>query len=195
DEWYAYLPAWDGPVFIGLSGINNPTLEWVYAVYDSCDGTPDQQIACNETTHASVQFDAKRGEVYWLRVARRGYDRGQYQFMITGPDCAPSQDDLNNNGIPDIQECIEDVNGDGFVDFADFVQVIVSFNQCLDCCCNPPEDVDGNTHVDPADAMIVYAAIGRVCPSMGSMQEFITGRRPASNSLKGDDGVAQSIQP
>jgi hypothetical protein len=195
DEWYAYRPAWDGQVFIGLSGVNGPTLEWVYAVYDDCGGTPDQQIACNDTQHASILFDGKRGETYWIRVARRGYDRGQYQFTITGPDCAPNAADLNNNNVPDIQECIEDVTGDGVVDFADFVQVIVSFNQCPGCCCDPIEDVDGNTHVDAVDAMIVYEAIGRVCQTLCSMQDFIDGRRPLPNSPKGGDGSAITVQP
>jgi hypothetical protein len=192
DNWYVYRPAWDGQVFFNVYGVNNPTLDWVFAIYPSCEPNEDEQIACNDPQHATIFLDVKRGEEYYLRVAARGYERGEYEVVLTGPDCAPDPSDLDNSGVPDIQECIEDVNGDGVVDFADFVQVIVAFNQCLDCCCDPVEDVDGDTHVDPADAIIVYNAIGRVCPMDGSMQDFFTGRRPSGDSPKGVDTAASN---
>ncbi|MCA9296557.1 MAG: hypothetical protein KC983_08565 [Phycisphaerales bacterium] len=195
DNWYVYRPAWDGQVFFNVYGVNNPTLEWVFAIYPTCEANEDQQLACNELQHATIFMDVKRGEEYYLRVAARGYERGEYEVELTGPDCAPDPSDLDNSGVPDIQECIEDVNNDGYVDFADFVQVIVAFNQCLDCCCDPVEDVDGDTHVDPADALIVYNAIGRVCPAPLSMQSFISGRRPTDAPKGTDAGAALTVRP
>ncbi|MEM7228009.1 MAG: hypothetical protein AAF432_04255, partial [Planctomycetota bacterium] len=178
DEWYAYRAAWDGMVTLIVEGVDNPTFKWTFGVYPDCKTDETEQIACNELVHTAAFFEAERGEVYYFRVARNNFERGRYRLSFLGPDCAPDAGDLNNNGTPDMQECIEDVDGNGVVEYADFIDVILGFQECLDPNgCDFDEDVDGNGDVDPADAMIVFEAIGRVCPADPfSLSDYIDGR-------------------
>ncbi|MEM7229342.1 MAG: hypothetical protein AAF432_11070 [Planctomycetota bacterium] len=193
DEWYAYRAAWDGMVTLIVEGVDNPTFKWTFGVYPDCKTDETEQIACNELVHTAAFFEAERGEVYYFRVARNNFERGNYRLSFLGPDCAPDAGDLNNNGTPDMQECIEDVDGNGVVEYADFIDVILAFEECLDPNgCDFDADVDGNGDVDPADAMIVFEAIGRVCPADPfSLSDYIDGRMapPATGKGGNNSGV------
>ncbi len=67
-------------------------------------------------------------------------------------------DDANENGTADLCEdaCLEDISGNGVVDFADILAILAAWGSCEGC----PEDISGNGEVDFADVLAVLGAWG-----------------------------------
>ncbi|MBT8485284.1 MAG: hypothetical protein KJO43_06875 [Phycisphaerae bacterium] len=156
DVWYRYRPAWDGLAFVSFIA---PGLEPVVHVFDGCPSDGGVSIACNYPNPNGVTFTARRGETYYVRFAGRDFRRGLFQMDVLGPDCLLNELDGNQNGIPDECECLADVTGDGVVDIADYLQVLLASGPCDGC----PEDIDGSGVVDAADLQIVLLSLGP-CP-------------------------------
>jgi hypothetical protein len=64
--------------------------------------------------------------------------------------------DVNENEIPDICECLEDVNGDFLVNVADVLAVIADWGNTA----NVPADVNNDGIVDVQDLLAIVAAWG-----------------------------------
>lgn len=157
DVWYRYRPAWDGVLFVRVEG---PPIYWLYAIYDGCPPT-GSEIECNEQDHFQIVIDVEAGHDYYIRIASWGNEPpGLFEMNLIGPDCALNVNDLNGNGIPDICECLADVNGDNVVNNVDAALVAAAQGTTCNGC---PEDVNGDGVVNDTDWSIVLNNQGP-CP-------------------------------
>jgi len=165
DVWFCYRASWTGQVTFVFTGIENPALEWVGAVYDSCDADADDFIACNTTMHGAITINVERGEEYYLRIAALFFGRGKYEVFFIGPDCAPDPNDIDNNGVDDEFDCNEDVNGSGQVNVVDYLLVLNAANGLIPY--DEDLDVDGSGEINEEDLYLVGEKLGEDCPENG----------------------------
>jgi hypothetical protein len=178
DVWYKYRPSADGLLFVHVEG-PGPGLEWIFGIYDDCPATEDGLLDCNVFQHhGTISREVEQGVCYWIRIAATAFNRGAFTMDLIGPGCVLNENDLNANGILDDCECPWDVNNDGTVDMADFLQVVAAIGQpCTGCA----EDVDKDGDVDMDDAQSVFLNFGDcpeniVCtPAGGGPQLCATG--------------------
>jgi hypothetical protein len=162
DVWYRYRPAWNGSVYVHVAAVVDLGAEpkpIVISLHDGCPGTAGNQLDCSATMPNFFIAPVTKGEEYWLRIAGRNFNPAAYRINLLGPATVTNLNDFNRNRIPDICECLADVNGDGVVDSMDFALVMAAYGPCAGC----PEDVDGSGVVDDHDAQEVLSNLGP-CP-------------------------------
>jgi hypothetical protein len=162
DVWYRYRPAWNGSVFVHVEAVvdlGDEPKPIVISLHDGCPGSAGNQLDCSATMPNFFIAPVTKGEEYWLRIAGRNFDPAAYRINLLGPATATNLNDFNRNRIPDICECLADVNDDGVVDAEDFAIVMAAYGPCAGC----PEDVDGSGVVDDHDAQEVLMNLGP-CP-------------------------------
>ncbi len=94
-----------------------------------------------------------------------------------GPDCDQDgrldrcqiifdgEPDVNGNLIPDICECLGDLDGDGMVGLSDLSGMLGVFGKCAGSVeYNPLADLDADGCIDLADLAGLLARFGAVCP-------------------------------
>ncbi|GAB4315628.1 MAG: hypothetical protein Kow0059_07790 [Candidatus Sumerlaeia bacterium] len=124
DVWFKYQPAASGDVTVSLCGSNYDTMLHVYA---DCPGIVE--VACNDDSarcdlQSIVTFSAAAGQIYYIRVSGFERSEGDFQMLITGPDCVPpvlteasgGPLDCNSDGVLDECQTLPDCNNNGTPD-------------------------------------------------------------------------------
>jgi len=166
DGWYRYRASWTDSATLNING---PLLNFFVEVWDGCPDEDGVLIACGDVSPAGFSFDVDRGTTYYIRFAGRTMLVGSYFLSIDAPTTLLNAADLNANGEPDSCDCIEDADGNAFVDAGDVMFVMDNFGPCPpdDAC---PADIDGNGIVDWQDVRIVVnAPFGPCDPDAVSM--------------------------
>ena len=125
DVWHSFTPSWSGEYTISLCG---STFDTTLTVFDQCDGI---EIACNDDStpgicdtyiksHLTVLLQGNSS--YLVRIAGFDGDMGDYNLIITGPQCTAN--------------ISSDINLDCKVDYLDFAIIM---SQWLTCNLEPAE--------------------------------------------------------
>jgi hypothetical protein len=158
DEWCKYTPDEDGDLFVHVEGPGTDGTEWVFGVYDDCPAGPGDLRACNTALHHGVLVcEVEAGRTYWIRMAARGFGRGECVLDIVGPPCG----DLIPTAAT--HPCAADLDGDGAISIGDLQRLLRDTSPCrrgLDC----PADLTGDGVVDAKDVTTLLARLGTDCP-------------------------------
>jgi hypothetical protein len=164
DVFYRYRPATSGTAVVKVCESDFPP---IISVHSDCPATEDNQITCNFQSsvgqNCGAIWEVEAGETYLIRVAGALDAQGWFQLQVKGPRCLINPTDGNENGIPDVCECLADVNDDGVVDGLDFNQVYFLLGAICEGCV---EDINGDGVIDEQDLAIVNSNLGP-CPFGG----------------------------
>lgn len=123
----------------GLSGFDAKM-----AIYTACPTGSNQAIACNKDSCGalpSITVPATAGQTFIIRIGGHNGDTGDGILTI---DCEQGT------------VCPEDLNGDGFVDVSDLLQLLGAWGSCPACV----EDINGDGVVDVSDLLQLLGAWG-----------------------------------
>jgi hypothetical protein len=124
DVWYYYEPAGNGFATFSLAG---STYDTVLSIHSGCPGTTANELACNDNysgLQSAIQnLFVDSGNQYWIRISGADGATGNFQLLISGPQCNYTAGDCNGNDVPD--ECdiasglSQDCNANGIPDECD----------------------------------------------------------------------------
>ncbi|MCP3905018.1 MAG: hypothetical protein GY715_15450 [Planctomycetes bacterium] len=161
DIWYYYEATKTGPYIIDTCGtFLSSGVDTILAVYDDCGGNEldcdDDATAAGGDPAAPCRDEPQSGSSTRDSAVGVELNAGQTYFIqLLGFSGAEGDITLN------IRSCIEDLNNNGSVDFADILVIIGSWGPCPPSTC--AGDLDFNGDVGFSDILVVIGHWGP-CP-------------------------------